>query len=122
MAPAVSTPTRPVRLANGAPSASDGEGEPGLDWKGDDVTIGEVLNALNEARRKFAIASAGEGDGDHPHPRNCVMTLIAVAADEKQEQHALRSAMDIAQHHPSLTIVIRDQPNEIGRASCRERV
>lgn len=83
---------------------------PELDWKGDDVTIGDVLNALNEARRKFAYAARSEGD-DHPHPRNCVMTLIAVAPDEKREDFALRSAMDIATHHPSLAIVIRDQPN-----------
>lgn len=83
---------------------------PELDWRGDDVTIGDVLNALNEARRKFAIASRGEGD-EHPHPRNCVMSLIAVAPDERRENFALQSAMDIATHHPSLAIVIRDQPN-----------
>ena len=93
-----------------APAVSSSAAELGLDWKGDDVTIGEVLSALNEARRKFATASRSEGD-DHPHPRNCVMTLIAVAPDEKSEQLALQSAMDIASHHPSLAIVIRNQPN-----------
>ncbi len=93
-----------------APALSTSSAEVGLDWKGDDVTIGDVLNALNEARRKFAYASRAEGE-DHPHPRNCVMSLIAVAPDEKREAFALQAAMDIATHHPSLAIVIRDQPN-----------
>lgn len=93
-----------------APAVSTAADEIGLDWKGDDVTIGEVLTALNEARRKFAIASRGE-EYEHPHPRNHVMSLIAVAPDEKREKFALQCAMDIATHHPSLAIVIRDQPN-----------
>ena len=42
--------------------------QPELDWRGDDVTIGDVLKALTEARRKFAIANRSEGD-EHPHPR-----------------------------------------------------
>jgi glucose-6-phosphate dehydrogenase assembly protein OpcA len=81
-----------------------------VDWRGDDVTIGDVLSALNEARRRFAMANRGEDD-EHPHPRNCVMTLIAVAPDAERERFALQSAMDIASNHPSLAIVIRDQPN-----------
>jgi glucose-6-phosphate dehydrogenase assembly protein OpcA len=93
-----------------APAMSTAAPAPELDWRGDDVTIGDVLNALNQARKKFAIAAASEGD-ELPHPRNCVMTLIAVAPDAAGEEHALQSAMDIASHHPSLAIVIRDQPN-----------
>jgi glucose-6-phosphate dehydrogenase assembly protein OpcA len=94
--------------------------ELGLDWEGDNVTIGEVLSALNEARRKFAIANRSEGD-DHPHPRNCVMTLIAVAPDEDRERQAMQAAMDVASHHPSLAIVIRNQP-EIKQGLIRATV
>ena len=57
-----------------------------LDWTGRAVTIGQVLNALTEYRRKFARALAS--DEDHPRPRNCVMTLVAVAASEAEEKLA----------------------------------
>ena len=80
-----------------------------LDWHGEGVTIAEVLSALNRVRRKFALLDAG--DDSHPHSRNCVMTLVAVTADETEEKRALDAVMDIASHHPSLAIVVRDQPN-----------
>ena len=80
-----------------------------LDWHGEGVTIAEVLSALNSVRRKFALLDAG--DDSHPHSRNCVMTLVAVTADETEEKRALDAVMDIASHHPSLAIVVRDQPN-----------
>ena len=80
-----------------------------LDWHGEGVTIAEVLGALNTVRRKFALLDAA--DDSHPHSRNCVMTLVAIAADEAEEKRALDAVMDIASHHPSLAIVVRDQPN-----------
>ena len=78
-----------------------------LDWKGEAVTIAEVLDALNAMRRGFAQAQSP--DDDHPHPRNCVMTLVAVTATEEDEQRAMRECTAIAVHHPSLAIVVRDQ-------------
>jgi glucose-6-phosphate dehydrogenase assembly protein OpcA len=77
-----------------------------LEWHGENVTVGDVLKALNEIRKKFAVAEAG--DEEHPHPRSCVMTLVALAATEAEERRAQRAAKAIAVHHPSLAIVVRD--------------
>lgn len=79
------------------------------DWEGKGVSIGQVLNELNGIRKKFAHAEAGEAD--QPHPRNQVMTLVAVAANELEERRARKATMAIATHHPSLAIVVRDQPH-----------
>jgi glucose-6-phosphate dehydrogenase assembly protein OpcA len=78
-----------------------------LDWRGEGVTIAQVLDALTEFRHRFARARVA--DDDHPHPRNCVMTLIAVAATEVEEKKAERESTAIALHHPSLAIIVRDQ-------------
>ena len=79
-----------------------------LEWHGEGVTIADVLAALNQARRKFALIEAGESD--HPHPRNCVMTLVAVVPDGNVEKRALRAITDISSRHPCVAIVVRDQP------------
>ena len=76
------------------------------------VTIADVLTALNDIRSKVARAEAG--DAEHPHSRNRVMTLVAVAANEGDEQRALAACTAIAAHHPSLAIIVRDQPNVRG--------
>ena len=76
------------------------------------VTIADVLTALNDIRSKVARAEAG--DAEHPHSRNRVMTLVAVAANEDDEQRALAACTAIAAHHPSLAIIVRDQPNVRG--------
>jgi glucose-6-phosphate dehydrogenase assembly protein OpcA len=81
---------------------------PDLEWHGENVTVGDVLNALNGIRRKFAMAEVG--DEEHPHPRRRVMTLVAIAATEGEERRAQRAAKAIAAHHPSLAIVVRDNP------------
>jgi len=78
-----------------------------LDWRGESVTIVEVLAALTDIRRKFAQAEGGEDD--HPHPRNCVMTLVAVVSTEADERKAQQVCTAIANHHPSLAIVVREQ-------------
>lgn len=83
--------------------------DPDLEWHGESVTIAEVLNALNRARRKFALAEAG--DEGHPHPRNCVMTLVAVVPDTADEKRALQAITDISVRHPCLAIVVVDQPH-----------
>lgn len=78
-----------------------------LDWKGEGVTIGQVLDALTEIRRKFAEAQSP--DLDHPHPRNTVMSLVAVAANAEEEERAQRECRAIAAQHPSMAIVVRGQ-------------
>jgi glucose-6-phosphate dehydrogenase assembly protein OpcA len=88
-----------------APTMS--EPKDSLDWRGESVTIAEVLAALTDIRRKFAQAAAGEDD--HPHPRNCVMTLVAVVSAEADERKAQQVCTAIASHHPSLAIVVREQ-------------
>jgi glucose-6-phosphate dehydrogenase assembly protein OpcA len=80
-----------------------------LDWHGNAVTIGDVLTALSDIRRKVALAAAG--DAEHPHPRSYVMTLVAVTATEAEEGRATRASEVIGAHHPSLAIVVRDEPN-----------
>lgn len=79
------------------------------EWKGEGVSVGGVLAALRDIRRKFARMDAG--DEEHPHSRNRVMTLVAVANDEGEERLALRACTAIAVHHPSLAIVVREQPD-----------
>jgi glucose-6-phosphate dehydrogenase assembly protein OpcA len=80
-----------------------------LAWHGEAVTIGDVLAALSGIRRKAAQAEAG--DEEQPHPRNCVMTLVAVATAEGDERRAKRASLAIAAQHPSLTIIVREEPN-----------
>lgn len=82
--------------------------QPELDWHGEDVSISDVLGALNRVRHSFARAEAG--DQDHPHPRNCVMTLVSVAPNSVEETRAILASTAIATHHPSLSIVVRDEP------------
>ncbi len=79
------------------------------DWHGEDVSISDVLGALNRVRHSFARAEAG--DQDHPHPRNCVMTLVSVAPNSVEETRAILASTAIATHHPSLSIVVRDEPH-----------
>lgn len=76
-------------------------------WRGADVTIGEVLAALDAIRKKFAQAEAGTTE--QPHPRNCVMTLVAVAADEQEERRAQRVCRIVGAEHPAQLILIRDR-------------
>jgi len=83
--------------------------EAGEEWKGEDVTVGDVLNALNEIRRKFALAEASEVE--HPQPRNCVMTLVAVGDTEADERRAQRATRKIGATHPAQIVVITDQPD-----------
>ena len=82
--------------------------QPELDWHGEDVTIADVLSALNRVRQSFARAEAGE-EG-LPHPRNCVMTLVSVAPNSVEETRAILASTAIAKDHPSLSIVVRDEP------------
>ncbi|HSS93577.1 MAG TPA: glucose-6-phosphate dehydrogenase assembly protein OpcA [Candidatus Dormibacteraeota bacterium] len=76
-------------------------------WKGEAVTIAQVLDALTDFRHKFAQALAA--DDDHPRTRNTVMTLVAITATEADEKRALAECAAIAAHHPSLAIVVRGQ-------------
>ncbi|MHB8589195.1 MAG: glucose-6-phosphate dehydrogenase assembly protein OpcA [Candidatus Dormibacteraceae bacterium] len=77
-------------------------------WRGEGVSMGEVLVALSNIRKKFAMAEAD--DKELPHPRNCVMTLLAVASTDAEERRAQRAVRAIGIHHPAQVIVIRDQP------------
>lgn len=76
-------------------------------WHGDDVTVADVLSALNEIRRNFAREETG--DEEHVHPRNCVMTLIGVTPTESDELLARRTTLAIATQHPAQAIVIREE-------------
>jgi glucose-6-phosphate dehydrogenase assembly protein OpcA len=83
-------------------------------WHGDSVSVGDVLTALRDIRREFARLQAG--DEEQPHSRNRVMTLVVAAAGESEERRALRSCRAIGAHHPSLAIIVREEPRlEKGR-------
>ena len=83
--------------------------ESGTEWRGDGVSMIEVLGALNAVRKRFALAEAS--DAELPHPRNWVMTLVAVASSDAEERRAQRATRAIGNHHPAQVIVIRDQPD-----------
>src|SRR5260370_41053273 len=87
--------------------------QPGLDWHGEDVTIEDVLNALNRVRHSFARAEAGE-EGQ-PHPRNCVMTLVSVVADSLKKKSAILARTANAKNQPSLAIGVGDQAMRASR-------
>jgi glucose-6-phosphate dehydrogenase assembly protein OpcA len=78
-------------------------------WRGEGVTIGDILDALSGIRRKFAQAEAG--DEEHPHARNCVMTLVAVANNDADERRAEGASTAIAAHHPHMAIVVCEELN-----------
>ena len=82
-------------------------------WRGEDVSIAEVLNALSGIRSRFARADVG--DDEHPHPRNCVMTLIGIAPTESDERLATRTTQLISAEHPAQAIVIREEAPIRGR-------
>ena len=92
-----------------APTLTPIAPEAGDAWQGEDVSMGDVLKALNAIRKKFARAEAK--DVEHPHPRNCVMTLVAVSTSEAEERRAQRATMKIGSLHPAQIVVIRDQPD-----------
>ena len=75
-------------------------------WRGEAVNMSAVLDALDDIRAKFARAEIG--DQEHAHPRNCVMTLIAVAATQEEERRAERTCRLISTGHPAQSIVIRE--------------
>ncbi len=83
--------------------------EAGAAWRGEDVSMDQVLEALNDIRKKFALAEAH--DTEHPHPRNCVMTLVAIASSDAEERRAQRATRAIGNHHPAQVVVIREQQN-----------
>jgi len=76
-------------------------------WHGADVTMRDVLKALADIRDTFDHGEAG--DQEHAHPRNCVMTLVGVAANEANERLAERTTLAIAALHPAQAIVIREE-------------
>lgn len=76
-------------------------------WHGEDVSIGDVLSALSGIRSRFAQTDLS--NDEHPRPRNCVMTLIAVAPTQADEQLATRTTQLISAEHPAQAIVIREE-------------
>jgi glucose-6-phosphate dehydrogenase assembly protein OpcA len=75
-------------------------------WSGEAVNMSKVLDALDDIRARFARSEVD--DLEHAHPRNCVMTLIAVAATQEEERRAERTCRLIGIGHPAQAIVIRE--------------
>lgn len=93
MAPAVST------------NAAHHEAE--LVWHGRDVTMHEVLDALDHTRKNFAREEAA--NRDLPHPRSCVMTLVVVVASDAEERLAEHTCRQIGAEHPAEAVIVREQ-------------
>jgi glucose-6-phosphate dehydrogenase assembly protein OpcA len=83
--------------------------DPDIVWSAADVSMAAVLEALDNLRKRFALAEAQ--DDEHPHPRNCVMTLVAVTSTDAEERRAQRAARAIGKLHPAQLVLIRDQPD-----------
>jgi glucose-6-phosphate dehydrogenase assembly protein OpcA len=86
------------------------QSDPRLVWHGDSVSMTEVVAALSHVRADFARSEAG--DHEHAHPRNCVMSLIAIAADEHEERRAHDASRIIGAAHPAQAIVVREDPTQ----------
>ena len=79
-------------------------------WHGEDVLMGDVLEALDRIRANFAREEAG--DDEHPHPRSCVLTLIGITTAEADERLAEHTSEIIGAEHPVMAIVIREEHNK----------
>lgn len=88
-------------------------------WSGEDVSLDDVLNQLNQLRG--AVASRGIGDYELPRPRNSVMNLVAIAADQQQADRAAVVAEELGGKHPSRTIVVEPQGGKGERIDCTIR-
>jgi len=76
-------------------------------WKGDDVTLADVLEHLNRLHSELAHHDAGPGD--HPHPRNITLNLVVVTGDDAGMAAAAdHIAETVASQHPLRAIVIHD--------------
>src|SRR5450756_1534353 len=96
MAPAMSTTIKPEAV---------------VEWRGEGVSMSEVLDALNNIRKTFALAEAQ--DAEQPHPRNCVMTLVAVASTDAEERRAQRATRAIG----NLSLIHISEPTRLGMRS-----
>jgi len=80
---------------------TDGRGRERSEWRGADVTIGEVAERLRALGREHA-------RHEHGHAATRTLNLlVAPAADVAPEELASRLA-DMADRHPSRTLVVRE--------------
>ena len=78
-----------------------------LVWHERDVTLQEVLDALDKTRKEFAREEAA--NADLPHPRSCVMTLVVVVSSDRDEELAEQTCGMIAAEHPAQAIIVRER-------------
>ncbi len=76
-------------------------------WHERDVTMHEVLDALDRTRKDFARQEAT--NADLPHPRSCVMTLVVVAGSDPDERLAEATCEMIGAEHPAQSIIVRER-------------
>ncbi len=81
--------------------------EPELVWHARDVTMHEVLDAIDRARKEFARQEAA--NAELPHPRSCVMTLVVVVSNDADEQLAEDTCHRIGEEHPAEAIIVRER-------------
>ena len=76
-------------------------------WHERDVTMQEVLDALDNTRKDFAREEAA--NTDLPHPRSCVMTLVVVVGSDREERLAEQTCEMIGAEHPAQAIIVRER-------------
>lgn len=76
-------------------------------WHERDVNLQDVLDSLDKTRKDFAREEAA--NSDMPHPRSCVMTLVAVVSNDRDERLAEQTCEMIASEHPAQAIIVRER-------------
>lgn len=78
-----------------------------LMWHERDASMQDVIDALDKTRKDFAREDAA--NADMPHPRSCVMTLVVVVSNDREEKLAEQIAHLISKDHPLEAIIVRER-------------
>lgn len=89
-------------------TAAEAERVHEVEWKGEDVTLDDVLAQLTRLRAELVVPDPH--DYNLPHARNSVMNLVAVAGSEESVRRAATTGEELGAQHPSRTIIINPDP------------
>lgn len=72
-------------------------------WSADDVRLPDVLAALDALRRPDQL----------PPTRTSVLTLVVVASQRGQAEHAMAAVHELGGHHPARSLVVVTSPDAV---------